>query len=206
MAVVLTDEQVAKVQARIVRVAERQFAKRGLAATSLRSIAAEMGWTAASLYRYYPNKSALLAATRTSAYERFCARIEAAYASSQDIWQRSRAVGQAYVDFALAEPAAYQMIFAFEQRAEDKTPQLRAAEARSRESLTRYVVDMVAAGALEGDPEILAHVYWAAMHGLITLHMAGKLQESPAFDLLRHEAARLISRGARILEKTGETR
>ena len=192
----LTDKQVAAVQARIVRIAERQFAKRGLAATSLRSIAAEMGWTAASLYRYYPNKSALLAATRASAYERFAARIEAAYASSSDLWQRSRAIGQTYVDFAFAEPAAYQMIFAFEQREEDKTPQLRAAEARSRRSLIAYVEDMVRAKALEGSPEILAHVYWAAMHGLVSLHMAGKLHESPSLDLLRHEAARLISRGA----------
>ena len=197
MAVVLTEAQVAAVQAQIVRVAERQFASRGLAATSLRSIAAEMGWTAASLYRYYPNKSALLAATRASAYERFCERIEAAYASSTDIWQRSRAIGQAYVDFAFKEPAAYQMIFAFEQSEAEKSDALRAAEARSRETLITYVQDMVAAGALEGDPIVLAHVYWAAIHGLITLHMAGKLNDSPDFDLLRHEAGRLISRGAR---------
>lgn len=197
MAVVLTEEQVAAVQARIVRIAERQFASRGLTATSLRSIAGEMGWTAASLYRYYPNKSALLAATRTSAYDRFGARIEAAYASSSDLWQRSRAIGQAYVDFAFDEPAAYKMIFDFEQGEEDKTPDLLAAEARSRRTLTRYVEDMVDAGLLEGNAEVIAHVYWAAMHGLIALHMAGKLPDSPSFETLRHEAARLISRGAR---------
>ena len=96
-------------RARIRAVAEEQFATRGLAATSLRSIAAELGWTAASLYRYFRNKSELLALTRAAAHDRFSDRVEAAYASTTDLWDRSRAVGQAYVDFAFDEPHAYQL-------------------------------------------------------------------------------------------------
>ena len=55
---------------------------------------------------------------------------------------------------------------------------------------------MVEAGLLEGDPATLAHVYWASLHGLIVLQMAGKLGQAPPFETVRHAAARLITRGA----------
>jgi hypothetical protein len=78
------------------------------------------------------------------------------------VWDRSRAVGQAYVDFAFAEPAAYGLIFAYTQPHEDAYPELAAANARSRRTMVAYVEDLVRAGQLEGDPDLLGHVYWAA--------------------------------------------
>lgn len=172
------------------------MATRGVAAVSLRSIAADMGWTAASLYRYFGSKAELLAATRAAAYDRFSDRIEAAHASSDDLWERSRAIGDAYVDFAAQEPAAYKLIFAYEQEAGERTEELARAEERSRLTLTTYVGEMVDAGLLEGDREVLAHVYWAALHGLVVLRMANKLQHSPAFEDIRRASNRLITRGA----------
>lgn len=197
MAVSLTEEQVGAVRERILRTTERQIATRGIDGTSLRSIATEMGWTAASLYRYFASKGELLAAARAAAHDRFSDRIEAAYASTSDLWQRSRAIGDAYVAFAFTEPAAYQLIFAYNQPDSERTDDLRRAEARSRTTMTGYVRDMVAEGLLEGDPDAIAQSYWAALHGLIVLHMANKLGDAPGFERMRHEAARLITRGAR---------
>lgn len=196
MAILLTDDQVLECRTRIRAVAEAQFATRGLAATSLRSIASELGWTAASLYRYFRNKDELLALTRAAAHDRFSDRVEAAYASTTDLWDRSRAVGQAYVDFAFDEPHAYQLMFAFSQPEAEKGELLREAERRSRRTLTAYVEDMIAAGLLQGDPSILGHVYWAGIHGLVVLQMAGKLAPDMPFDMIRHEIMRLVTRGA----------
>jgi AcrR family transcriptional regulator len=128
MAISLTEEQVGAVRERILRTTERQIATRGIDGTSLRSIATEMGWTAASLYRYFASKGELLAAAR-AAHSRFSDRIEAAYASADDPWQRSRAIGDAYVAFAFTEPAAYQLIFAYNQPDSERTDDLRRAEA-----------------------------------------------------------------------------
>jgi AcrR family transcriptional regulator len=197
MALLLTDDQVQDVRTRIRRVAERQFAAQGIAKTSMRSIAEELGWTAASLYRYFRNKEDLLAATRTAVFDRFSDRIEGAYAQGADVWERSRAIGQAYIDFAFEEPAAYQLIFAFEQPDDGRYPELSRAHARARLTATNYVTDMVAAGVLEGDPYLLGHVYWSALHGLVGLQMAGKIGASPSFEAIRHETMRLITRGAR---------
>ncbi len=196
MAVLLTDEQVTATRERIRAVAERHIARDGPAGVSLRAVAAECGLAAASLYRYYASKADLLAATRAAAHDRFSDRIEAAWAGPGDLWDRSRAIGEAFADFAFAQPAAYQLIFAFEQDEADKSDELRRAEARSHRTLTGYVREMVNAGLLEGDPDIIAHAYWAALHGLVVLTMAGRIPDRARFEQLRHGAARLITRGA----------
>jgi AcrR family transcriptional regulator len=197
MAMLLTEAQLCEVRDRILRIAEQQIALHGVNAVSLRSIASAMGWTAASLYRYFSNKAQLLDYVRTAVNNRFSDAIEAAYASSDDVWQRSRAIGDAYIDFAIREPAAYQLMFAYEAEDCDKTSELKQAEHRSKQTLTRYVRDLVNDGVLDGDPELIAHAWWAAMHGLIVLRMSGKLEDSPPFDLLRQAAARMIMRGVR---------
>lgn len=197
MAVLLTEAQLIDVRDRVRQIAERQIALHGVNAVSLRSIASEMGWTAASLYRYFANKAQLLDYVSAAVNNRFSDAIEAAYASSDDVWQRSRAIGDAYINFAISEPAAYQLMFAYEAEDCEKTKQLKQAEHRSKQTLTRYVRDMVRDGALDGDPDLIAHAWWAAMHGLVVLRMSGKLEDSPPFNLLRHAAARMIMRGVR---------
>jgi len=197
MAVLLTEAQLFDVRDRIRSIAERQIALHGTQAVSLRSIASEMGWTAASLYRYYSSKAELFDSVRVVANDRFSDAIEQAYHSSDDLWQRSRAIGDAYIAFATAEPAAYQLMFAYEQEDAEKSADLRQAEQRSKRTLTTYVRDMVDAALLQGDPELIAHTWWAALHGLVVLRMSGKLDHSPPFDVLRHAAVRMIMRGAR---------
>lgn len=197
MAAPLTDAQILDVRDRVRSIAERQISLHGVQAVSLRSIASEMGWTAASLYRYFSNKAKLLDYVRTAVNNRFSEAIEAAYSSSNDVWKRSRAIGDAYIDFALSEPAAYQLMFTFDAEDALKSAELQEAELRSKRTLTQYVRDMVNAGAIEGDTEVIAHTWWAAMHGLLVLHMSGKLDNSPPLDALRHSAARIILQGVR---------
>ncbi|ALG60490.1 MULTISPECIES: TetR/AcrR family transcriptional regulator [Citromicrobium] len=198
MAAPLTVQQILEVRARIRAIAERDIARLGPDALSMRSIAAELGWTAASLYRYYGSKAELIEAVRIAANERFASAIEAAYQSTDDLWDRSRAIGDAFVQFAEDEPAAYRLINSVPQeQLGAKSEALTKAEARSARAMLSYVKEMVDAGMLEGDPELIAHAYWVAMHGLISLRMSGMLDRSPSFNTIRHAIIRLITRGAR---------
>lgn len=196
MAAPLSEDQVRKTRERIIAAAERLFAESGPENASLRAVAREIGWTAASLYRYFPGKEALLAATRAAVLNRFSERIETAYASSDDLWQRSRAVGQAYAGFAFDEPHAYRLMFSYAPPPEPKPPELAEAEARSMRTVTDYVSDMIAAGLLEGDAEAIGRAYWAALHGLIVLRLSGRIASDDEFETLRRETMRLITRGA----------
>lgn len=197
MAVLLTDEKVAEVRERILAVALRKISDEGLAALTLRGVASELGWTAASLYRYYKNKLELVDALRTEAHNSFSDAIETAQDGFVDLWDRSRAIGDAYLDFALSEPAFYRLMFEYNTADTERSPQLRAAEQRSGRTLTEYVAEMVDAGLISGDPQLIAYSYWAAMHGIVTLQMAGKFDDGPDLQTVRRAVVRLITRGAR---------
>jgi AcrR family transcriptional regulator len=194
----LTNEQIAEFRQRVCLIAARQFAERGIERVSMRSLAEDLGCSATALYSYFKNKVEIFAAARAAALNRLSERLEQAYDSTDDPWQRSRAIGDAYLDFARSEPESYRLVFALEQPDPNSFPELAIAEARSHRNLRAYCEQMVADGLLEGDPNVLAHLFWAGMHGLIVLQMAGKLgADSPSFETLRHEMVRLITRGAR---------
>ncbi|USI74381.1 TetR/AcrR family transcriptional regulator [Sphingomonas morindae] len=200
----LSPGRIAEVRAAIVAVAEHQAVALGLERVSMHGIARALGWSATALYRYFDNKDAILAAARAAAANRLSSRLEAALAGPGDIWARSRAVGQAYIAFARAEPDAYKLLFALSQPASDDYPDLAAATARARANLTRYVERLVAEGGVEADADLLAHVFWAGLHGLVSLEMAGALTaESPAFEAIRHEMVARLLRGGRKLGDGG---
>jgi hypothetical protein len=56
---------------------------------------------------------------------------------------------------------------------------------------------LVKAGIFAGDPQLLGYVFWATMHGLVVLHLAGKLPKEPDFKTIQQEAMRLLVAGAR---------
>ncbi|HEY5239638.1 MAG TPA: TetR/AcrR family transcriptional regulator [Rhizomicrobium sp.] len=155
--------------------ATRLFAERGRDGFTLKELAAELGVSAMTPYRYFENKDAMLAAVRARAFDRFADALEAAYARSGSAPERAFAVYDAYVNFARHEPSAYRLMFDVSQPDEEKYPDLVRATARARNTMTDYVRGLLDAGLIEGDPELIGHVFWVALHGAIVLEMAGKL-------------------------------
>jgi hypothetical protein len=58
------------------------------------------------------------------------------------------------------------------------------------------VARAVDAGVVAGDPDIVAHVFWASVHGLVSLALAGKLQLGPTLDDLVEPVMRMLMRGS----------
>ena len=54
---------------------------------------------------------------------------------------------------------------------------------------------LVASGEARGDPMMIAHMLWAALHGGLVLQMAGKLSKSVDPSALRRQAFDAILRG-----------
>ena len=197
MPALLTASQVAEGRERIVLVAERQADELGMERVSMHSIARELGWTATALYRYFDSRDAILAAARAAAFDRLSDRLEAAMEGPGDIWARSRSIGNAYVAFAFEQPHAYRLIFGLDHHAPGRYPDLARAHARGRANMTRYVERMVVEGKLVGDPQLLAHSFWAGLHGIVSLQMAGKLgDDAPSFQAIRRDLVRRIVHSA----------
>ncbi len=126
-------------------------------------------------YRYFENKEELFAMVRTEAFRRFADAQRDAIAGVTDPEDALRMLGRAYVSFALDEPDAYRIMFELLQAPAGTYPELETAQARAFSYLHAAVAAGVEAGVLEGEPLRRAHYLWAQVHGLVSLHLAGKL-------------------------------
>ena len=173
--VALRPEDIAAFRRRAAAAAMHLFAAHGYEAVTMRSLAAALDCSAMTPYRYLAGgKRELYALVRAEAFRRFADRLEQALARGGDVLARLRRLKKAYVQFALDEPDAYRIMF--ELRGDDADlPELAHESRRAFACLHRTVAEAVADGELEGDPLSLAHLLWASTHGLVSLHLAGRL-------------------------------
>jgi len=193
---VLTETDIAGFRERLCELATRIYVERGPENFNMRLLASELGVSAMTPYRYYKDKEEILSAIRARAFNRFADQLERAIESADTPPDKSMAVGKAYIRFALEEQTCFRLIFDFaEPKKGTPVPELAAAEARAKATMTTHVRMMVKEGYFEGDPELIGHVLWAGLHGVVVLHLSGKLYgDIDLFKLL--DEVRRVLRGA----------
>jgi len=75
---VLSESDVADFRERLCEVAEKLFAEKGPDAVTMRQLAAELGVSPMTPYRYFADKEDILAAVRTNGFNRFAEALETA--------------------------------------------------------------------------------------------------------------------------------
>jgi len=194
----LSSAEVDAFRTRLCAVAQKRFAKQGVDGVSMRQLAEALGCSPMTPYRYFRNKEEILAAVRAAAFDRFASALEeAARKTRGDLRAGGQAMGEAYIRFALGDPDAYRLMFDLSQPHPDRYPELVRASARARHMMSAALEALVKAGIFVGDPQLLGYVFWATMHGLVVLHLAGKLPKEPDFKTIQQEAMRLLVAGAR---------
>lgn len=182
------------VRERLCEAAAKLFIEEGEAALSMRRLAAEVGCSPMAPYRHFADKEALIAAVRAAAFDRLADALDGV---AKDNRHRAADIGEAYVRFARENPAAYKLMFDLAQPDEAAYPELAAAAARARAAMAGYVRELVDAGVLAGDPTALGYVFWAAIHGLVVLDLAGRIPADPGFETLRRTMLGALMRGLR---------
>ncbi len=168
-------DEVESQRERIAEVATHLFAERGYAGVTFRSLAERLNCSPMAPYRYFESKEDIFAAVRRRAYERFADAQEAAALQSPDSRARLAALGHAYIRFGIEERDAYRLMFSLAQPNPNAYPELRRAERRAWRPIREAVGAALEAGVLRGDADVLAHVFWSGVHGLVSLHVADKL-------------------------------
>lgn len=192
---VLSKADVADFRERLCEAAERLFAEKGLDGVTMRQLAAELGVSPMTPYRYFRDKEDILAAVRANGFNRFAEALETARDETPgDARSRSAAVGDAYLAFAFQHPNTYKLMFDLNQPHEDDYPDLVEAGRRARATMSAYVKDLVASGDLAGDPEQIGAMFWSATHGAVVLELAGKLPPGAA-RTLAHQMISAMARG-----------
>ena len=193
----LTDEEIEAFRGRLVRAAEKLFAAHGVEGVTMRQIAKALGYSQTAAYRYFADKDEILAAVRAAALGRFCSKLEAALKPGRDARENARAVGRAYLQFALDDPDSYRLIFG-SRAPERDIPEYSRTVRRFQSSMTDYVRGLIEQGYLKGDPVELGRAFSVAAHGVVMMHLSGLLPSTKARDELHGLVMRLIYRGAQL--------
>ena len=150
----------------LLAAARAELLEHGRAGISLRAVARRAGVSHALPKYHFQDRAGMLTAIATEGFEAL--DIALSQITEQDPQRRLAALGAAYINFGLANPALFELMF--------QPDQLHAADPELIEAQTNAIGVLIAAVSrvtpLEvsssGAP-ILALISWALVHGLVVL-------------------------------------
>ncbi|RED15785.1 TetR/AcrR family transcriptional regulator [Parasphingopyxis lamellibrachiae] len=145
----------------------------------LREVARETGVSATAVYRHFPDKDALMRALALAGYEKLFDAQEAAAAAKSSREESFRATGQAYVHFAVANPALFGVMTKYMSDAPGEEARARAAQARPGVSLRENIASLLPDGASKRAQDVVAIQAMALVHGLAQLVLGGQIPNDP---------------------------
>ena len=162
---------------RLIITAARKLAEaEGWDAVTTRRLSTEIEYSQPVLYKHFTGMEQIADAVAIDGFGELADVIRAARSGAGAASDALTRIAHAYLDFARDNPAVYDAMFtrATILRFADKdTPaQLAAAFAGLRQAVG-MVID-------EQDADALTELFWAALHGLVTLSRAGRLR--PGYD------------------------
>ena len=192
----LTEQDIADFRAELCKVATERFARHGYEGVTMRQLAEALGCSPKTPYRYFKDKADILATVRAQAFGRFADALEKAAASAPDAASRGRAIGEAYLNFALKNPHAYRIMFDIDAPIDEMHPELGPQAERAARYITRGAEDMARAGVIDVDPTLFGWANWAAIHGIVMLYQSGMLAHGPDYKALAAFHGATMMKGA----------
>jgi AcrR family transcriptional regulator len=161
-------------------------ARRRLIITTARTVAEAEGWDAVTtrrlsteieysqpvLYKHFTGMEQIAEAVAIDGFGELAEVIRAARSDAGTASDALTRIAHAYLDFARDNPAVYDAMFTrattLRFAAQDTPPQLRAGFTELRQAVEGVADDQ--------DAEALTEVFWAALHGMVTLTRTGRLR------------------------------
>ena len=134
-----------------------------------RNVAKKIGYTPGTLYNVFSNLEELAARVNQRSLEALSAEF-AALAAKKDSFQQLKGICRVYIDFYNKEPELWELLFAYPII--DKPEWYLASITKTFEGIAKA---LEAHGKKSEDARREAKVLWATLHGLCSLHHAGKL-------------------------------
>jgi AcrR family transcriptional regulator len=161
--------------------AGRLVTENGMAALSVRAVAGDAGTSTTAVYSLFGGKSELLGALFEESFVSF-GTAQRAVTVTGDVVDDLMALGQAYWAWARGHPHLYGVMFSQVLADFPRTAEQLNAAATTIEPLSTAVTAGVRTGVLVGDPFTITVAIWAAVHGVVSLAMAGCLPGEMTID------------------------
>jgi AcrR family transcriptional regulator len=171
---------------RVLKASLELIDEQGLAALSMREVARRAGVSHQAPYNHFADRQAILAALAEDGFHAIAASFREALAASAraGLLERVKALGRAYIAFALEQPAYFRVMFRPELV--DLTRYDRAQEAGdvAFAYLHAAVAELMEAGLLPGAScDAVAALMWSIVHGFSCLALDGPIARSFEVDL-----------------------
>lgn len=165
-------------------------------AVSIRAVADAVGVTAPSIYRHFSDKNSLLYEVCDRQFERLHRHLDAVMEQEPDAASKLQACGRAYVEFGLAHPEHYRIMFMGHS---DWTPEQYTDEILAEQGAFMGLVDVVAEVIAECDSDLepfeTAVVVWTAVHGVTSLLISKPNFPWPPVDVVVDQCCGALLRG-----------
>ena len=156
----------------------RTIQTQGVEHLTLRTVGARLGVSRSALYRHFADKQSLLATVGKEGFGNLRQALADAWEANGHGRIGFEAMAKAYVQFAVAHPSHYRVMFGgfIESAAKDD---LFIAEAKGAfQVLVDALIEQQNAGDIcRDDPVLMARFVWALVHGTALLFIDGQLPE-----------------------------
>lgn len=150
----------------------------GLGALSMREVARRAGVSHQAPYHYFDDREAILAELAGNGFDQLYDYMVSAIGLVRGKAAKNRAMGEAYIRFALNHPELFRLMFRCEMCDLSRYPDAKA----KAERCFNVPVEILGAAGNMGDkanPDLTPVIAsWSMAHGLATLLLEGKLGES----------------------------
>lgn len=178
----------------LVQAAESVLERDGLTGLTVRAVAAEAGVAPMGVYNHLDGKDGLVIAVLGAAFDELTAAT--AWRADLPPEEALRHIGQAYRRFALRRPVTYGLMFGPSTRLPHPGEQAGEHADRAFNGLVHALQISQQVGLVRaGDPSTLAVVFWAAVHGAVSLEIAGAASPETKYDETYAAVLDTIERG-----------
>jgi AcrR family transcriptional regulator len=177
-------------RAALLKAGESVLSETGIEGFSLRRVARDVGVSHSAPAHHFGDTQGLLAALAAEGFRQFLAAMQARQAAcaSRDPAELLIASGLGYVDFSLAAPALFKLMFGSD-RVDFCTPELETASEAAFDHLAQDIARLRGVSPYE-DGEAMADVMasWSMVHGFASLLLSGRMQPVQDMDPPTREA------------------
>jgi AcrR family transcriptional regulator len=176
-----------QVRTRVVEAARDLLSEQGLGGLSMRGIAERIEYSPGTIYLYFRDKDELIREVVHAGFERMAEYVEVEVAAlgeaAADPLQRFRAMGRAYVRFALENTAYFRVMFELPSVPHMDCPATDVhgagrSDAGGFDNVIATLDEAASAGVLGSlKAQDAAIIGWGMVHGLTSLYLAGHLAE-----------------------------
>ena len=168
----------------ILHAAKNIFLEKGYAETSIRNIAEKIEYSPGTIYLYFKEKDSIFHALHQEGFRKLIGTmLPLQYV--EDPFERLKAMGRIYMDFAKQNKDFYDLMFIMQAPMNMEKDECWEEGDKALDHLKQVIRDCQAVGRFEGrDVDYLSFTIWSAMHGMCALYCRERCQAYENVDAL----------------------